>query len=109
MVTSQAIKKIYDRTFLSEIDCLCFQNLLLRDAHGLPGRSGGEFEFRFNSRSEQDPESFTVTEQLLDSGCPSTDPHVQLASDLGRFPPLFLRFSIENAENAPFFVHFNKK
>ena len=25
------------------------------------------------------------------------------------FPPLFLRFSIENAEVPPFFVHLNKK
>ena len=24
-VTSHAINKIYDRTFLSEMDCLCFQ------------------------------------------------------------------------------------
>lgn len=45
-------------------------------------RSGGEFEFHHNSRSVADPESFATTERLLNSGCPSVDPSVQLADDL---------------------------
>lgn len=57
-------------------------NLVLQMAGDGGVSGGGEFEFHLNTRSEADPDSYALTERLLDSGCPSTDQDVQLAHDL---------------------------
>ena len=98
----------------------------LRDLPALAGQNftSGQFLSGFKSRVMQANDDLAAIATAIKQNTTlkalvSTASHLRLmdllkqtpeaATVLGRFSPLFLRFSIGNAEIAPFFVHFDEK